>query len=66
MVIGNVLEHAFDGVPGRVAFAVITPASSTVSGRIGNAIRQPAAKRFVAIGGTSFVIVRIEVGVGKE
>ncbi len=65
MIVGNVLEHAFDGVPGRVAFTVITPASSPVSGRIGNAVRQPAAKRLVAIGCTSFVIVRIKVGVGQ-
>lgn len=65
MVIGNVLEHALDGVPGRVAFAVVAPSSGAVSGRIGNAVRQSTAERLVAIGRTSLVIVRIEMGVGQ-
>lgn len=65
MIIGNMLQHAFNGVSWCIAFAVISPASSSVSRRIRNAVRQSAAEWFVTIGCTSFVIVGIKMSIGQ-
>ena len=65
MVVGDVVEHALDGLAGCVALAVVAPAAGAVGGHAGDAVGAAAAQRLAAGRVAALGVVRIKVRVGQ-